>query len=207
MPEGALVTEVPLTVSSYVALVDVEAELADQISYGQYEALVVTSARAQNYVDIALRALAKDAAVYSVGVATTHALHNQGVTTHVESRSRARDLAPLLEKGPVLVLGAREMRDELYRDLVRRSIEVTRLVCYETRPLQLQSRQVDDLREADIVLIGAPSAWSVARPHIEPGTWVVVPGPTTGDVVRVTHERVIEGWDETLRQRLVRLSR
>jgi hypothetical protein len=31
---------------------------------------------------------------------------------------------------------------------------------------------------------------------------VVVPGPTTGVVVREQHERVIEGWGPSLRERL-----
>jgi hypothetical protein len=62
------------------------------------------------------------------------------------------------------------------------------------------------VRDADVVFIGAPSAWSVARELVADATWVVVPGSSTAADVRRDHDRVIEGWGADLRTRLAELA-
>ncbi|HEY5120293.1 MAG TPA: hypothetical protein VII84_01835, partial [Acidimicrobiales bacterium] len=48
----------------------------------------------------------------------------------------------------------------------------------------------------DVVFIGAPSAWRVARALVSSHVWVLVPGRTTLDVVKEDHERVLVGWGQ-----------
>ena len=86
-----------------------------------------------------------------------------------------------------------------------RGIEVEHLACYETVPANLTSNDETSLRDADVAFIGAPSAWRVAAAFIEPACWVVVPGPSTADVVALEHARVIEGWSAEIAKRLVAL--
>jgi hypothetical protein len=47
------------------------------------------------------------------------------------------------------------------------------------------------LATSDVVVIGAPSAWAVAAPHIRPETVVVAQGTTTAEAVRETHPAVV----------------
>jgi len=63
------------------------------------------------------------------------------------------------------------------------------------------------VRDADVLFIGAPSAWAVARDFVANDTWVVIPGASTGAVVREDHRRVIDGWGPHLATRLADLSR
>jgi hypothetical protein len=79
---------------------------------------------------------------------------------------------------------------------------VTKVACYETLPAVLSAEDERQLRAADVVLIGAPSAWQVAEGIVEARAWVAVPGATTGDEVRRSHERVIEGWGPGLKEHL-----
>jgi uroporphyrinogen-III synthase len=205
LPSDAEVSEVPLTTTRYVDEEAVGDELRSSGSYGAFRALVVTSARAGRYLALARGALAPDAEVFSVGPATTRVLHERGMKVHAQATGAARDLALQVSRGPVLVLGAAAMRDELVVALGERGIDVTVIACYETVPSPPDEDGAQLLRDAQVVLIGAPWAWSVARGFIGPDTWVVVPGPTTGAAVRVQHRRVIEGWGPSLRERLATL--
>jgi uroporphyrinogen-III synthase len=97
------------------------------------------------------------------------------------------------------------MRDELTVALQSRGVKVTTLTCYETLPAVLRADEERILQAADVVFIGAPSAWLVASAFVSANSWVVVPGATTGEVVRRQHERVIEGWGPALREHLLAL--
>jgi uroporphyrinogen-III synthase len=94
------------------------------------------------------------------------------------------------------------MRDELVVALRGRGLDVSVVACYETQPIVPSDADRALLAAADVVFIGAPSAWSVARRFVAPDAWIVVPGATTGAVVAAQHERVLEGWGPSLRQRL-----
>ncbi len=72
--------------------------------------------------------------------------------------------------------------------------------------MKLDPAEIESLRDADVVFIGAPSAWAVAREFVRTAAWVVVPGASTGAVVRDDHPRVLEGWGPDLRTRLAELS-
>jgi uroporphyrinogen-III synthase len=205
LPSGAKVSEVPLTTTRYVETESVAHELSSSGSYGTYHALVVTSARTGPYVALARGALSPDAEVFSVGPATTRMLHEVGLKVHAQATGTARDLDRQVSRGPVLVLGAATMRDDLVDALRERGIDVAVIACYETVPSTPDEAGAQLLRDAQVVLIGAPSAWSIAREFVSPNAWVVVPGPTTGSAVRAQHQRVIEGWGPSLRERLATL--
>ncbi len=107
---------------------------------------------------------------------------------------------------PVLALGAHDMRDDLVDVLRERGLVVSVVACYETVALVPSESQRDDLRVADVVFVGAPSAWAVAREFVDARAWIVVPGASTGAIVADEHERVIEGWGPHLRQRLASIT-
>ena len=154
--------------------------------------------RARPYVGVAVAALAPGARVASVGRRTSQMLGDEGVHVDVESESGALDLAGSVGEGPVLFVAAREARAELVAELTARGVAVVTVVAYET-----VAREVDDdlawlLARADVVVIGAPSAWSIARTYVASTAWVVVPGATTARAVRRDHARVIEAWGAEL---------
>jgi uroporphyrinogen-III synthase len=192
------VREVPLTETHFLEHETVAHELASLENYGRFASLVITSARTSEYLELARAALGNDADVFSVGPATSQVLVCHGVTPRAQSSSRALELAPLIVKGPVLFLGASQAREELADDLSARGYDVAIVACYETLPVALSEHDAAVLHDADVVLIGAPSAWAVARELVNPSTWVIVPGVSTGDVVRSDHERVLEGWGPAL---------
>ncbi|MFZ1063628.1 MAG: uroporphyrinogen-III synthase [Acidimicrobiales bacterium] len=204
-PPSAIVEEVPLTTTKYRERGDVEAQLEASAYYRAFWSLVVTSARSGDYVESAMRALRRGAAVYSVGPATTRLLVSHDIVVSAESATTALDLAPLVRRGPVLELGAAAAREDLSRALRERGLIVEHVACYETVAMELSTAQRETLALADVVFIGAPSAWSVAKDFVAPSSWVVVPGVTTGDVVREVHARVLEGWDPSLRDTLAGL--
>jgi uroporphyrinogen-III synthase len=164
--------------------------------------LVVTSRRTADYIHAALGAMAEGADLLTVGTKTTHSLRDRGVEVSAEATSSALELDGLISQGPVLLLGAQQMREELSAELHRRQISVTKVACYETLAVDLTDEQIALLGDADVVLIGAPSAWSVARDYINEKTWVAVPGATTKEVVAQTHERVLEAWGPSLGEAL-----
>lgn len=207
VPLDADVVEVPLTSTRYFSVEHVESELHSSPEFGKFATLVVTSPRAREYLGAAAEALAPSAQVFSVGRATTRALVSEGMTVTGESSGSALQLSDVIERGPVLLLGAGVMRDELPEALHKRGLRIDRVACYETVPVELDDVAKARLREADAIFVGAPSAWRVAQEFIDPLTWVIVPGLTTGAEVRSTHERVIEGWEPSLRDILATLER
>lgn len=207
LPGDAQVDEVPLTTTHYYEEAAVERELRAQRDYGSFAALVVTSARSERCLGLAIDALGPGAAIFSVGAATTRALVRAGVSVRREARSGAGELASSINRGPVLLIGAATMRDELPDALAARGIAVHRVTCYETRPVVLDDEQARTVAAADVLVIGAPSAWAVACELVAPATWVVVPGATTAREVRAEHERVLEAWGPELATALVALER
>jgi len=205
VPEGATIEEVPLTTTRFFDAHEVLSALRASEHYGTFRALVVTSARSALYVALAREGLREGGSVLSVGSATARALESEDVAVDVVGEGRALALAPTISEGPVLVLAAATTRDELTRALRDRGVEVTTLHCYETLPALLTSDDETSLRNADVVFIGAPSAWLVAKAFVPDGAWVVVPGATTADAVRRQHELVIEGWGLELREHLTAL--
>lgn len=201
IPSEASVVEIPLTTTSYADR-DVVAQSIREASTQPFTTLVVTSARSAPYAALALNSLHPPVQVVSVGEATTSALLAEGVTVAVTSQGGALDLATSIVDGRVLLLGAHQQREELPRLLAERGIEVVKIVCYETRPLALTNDQITEVRGADVLLIGAPSAWEVVKDFVDDATWVAVPGHTTSVEVRKVHQRVIEGWGPSLRARL-----
>jgi uroporphyrinogen-III synthase len=202
LPDTATVYEVPLTSTRYFDVDEVQAVLLASEHYGVYRALVVSSARSVRYVDFVREALGEGGVTLSVGSATARALEREHVDVDVVGHGGAADLALEISQGPVLMLGAEAMRDDLADALRAKGIEATQLACYETVPEDLGDYDVKILRKADVVFIGAPSAWLVASDHVPECAWVIVPGVTTGDIVRRQHGRVIEGWGPGLREQL-----
>jgi uroporphyrinogen-III synthase len=205
LPESVTVNEVALTTTRFFDANQVLTSLRASEHYGAFRALVVTSARSALYVALAREGLRDGGSILSVGSATAKALESEDVEVDVVGEGGAVDLAPTITEGPVLLLGAAKMREELTVALTERGVDVTTLACYETLPAVLSSDDEGFLRDADVVFIGAPSAWLVAEAFIATNAWVVVPGATTADAVRRQHERVIEGWGPELREHLLAL--
>jgi uroporphyrinogen-III synthase len=206
LPAGATVEEVPLTRTHYFDPDEVRRELEASRAYATFATVVVTSERGARYVDLALAACSPDPEIFSVGPVTTAALVDRGVIVARESDATAVTLAASITRGPVLLLGAASMRPELVSALRAKGLEVVTAVCYETIGVALSVSDAQRVRDADVVFIGAPSAWSVAREFVASSTWVVVPGATTAAEVRADHPRVIEGWGPELREQLAELS-
>lgn len=202
LASDVVVDEVPLTTTAFVQDAHIEANVA-ALADRHIRYLVVTSARAARGAQIAHRELSAE--VLSVGAATSEALTALGLVVSSEGES-AVDLARRIEAGPVLSLGARDTRPELADELAARGIETFHVACYETRAVALTHEQGEALRLADVILIGAPSAWEVAHAYVRTQTWVVVPGATTREAVRASHERVLEGWGPDLSERLADLA-
>jgi uroporphyrinogen-III synthase len=200
------VVEVPLTSTRYYEPEGVAQLLGANAHRGEFRSLVVSSARARRYVRDAAAVLAPDADVFSVGPATTHALQMEGVAVRAQAQRSSLDLEASITRGPVLMLGAYEGRDELFDALVASGLEVERVACYETVPKLPDGDDARTLSRADVVVIAAPSAWSAGRGFVAASTWVVVPGPTTAQVVRAEHERTFECWGPQLRDALRDLS-
>ncbi len=197
----AHVDEVPLTTTLPLDQEIVDAQVA-ALSARHVRYIVVSSARGANCGARAARVLG--APLLSVGASTSAALRERGLEVRAEAAS-ASDLAPFVDEGPVLSLGAAETRPELADALAARGIETLHVACYETRALELTEAQRDLLARGDVVLIGAPSAWALAREHVAASAWVVVPGETTRACVRRDHERVLVGWSSDLATRLASL--
>ncbi len=205
LPRGATVEEVPLTTTTYLDDDDVRAALDGSSLVGKFRALVVTSGRGAKYVELALRASAPDVEVFSVGPSTSAALSSHGVHVRAQGEGTAETLIRHIARGPVMMLGAKAMRDELTTALRAKGLEVEMIACYESVGLSLTPKDGQTVRDADVLFIGAPSAWAVAREVVADDTWVVVPGSSTGAAVRADHDRVIEGWGPHLATRLPEL--
>jgi uroporphyrinogen-III synthase len=192
----AEVVETPLTMTTFRDPHVVGEEIRESPHFGSYCSLVVTSARTQSYVGSALEAMMNPYEVLSVGSATTEMLARERVSVTHESSGPALGLASFITRGPVLLLGAVGGRDELLADLTTRQLHPVLVECYETVPVELDDEARQRVRRADVVFIGAPSAWRVARTLVPQNAWVLVPGATTLEFVRADHERVLLGWGE-----------
>ncbi|MFI5035034.1 MAG: uroporphyrinogen-III synthase [Acidimicrobiales bacterium] len=193
------VVEAPLTTTAYREVDEVAREIDATGLAGTFSELVVSSVRARRYVAAARATLRPGGRVLSVGPSTTRMLGEEGVTVAAESPGRADDLAVEIAEGPVLFVGARDARVELPEALAAKGVIAVAVVAYETVALEIGEDVAWLLARADVVVIGAPSAWAVARTYVGSTAWVVVPGATTGSVVRRDHVRVIEAWGEGLR--------
>jgi uroporphyrinogen-III synthase len=205
LPDDASVSEVPLTSTRYFDTHEVVDTLRASDNFGHFRALVVTSARSALYVALARESLAPGGSVLSVGTATARALEIEDVDVDVVGDTGVVDLDAEIAEGPVLLLGAANMREELAETLTGRGVAVEKLTCYETIPAVLTPNEELELREADVIFIGAPSAWLVASAYVDPRTWIVVPGSTTASVVGRHHERVLEGWGPSVKDHLADL--
>jgi uroporphyrinogen-III synthase len=190
------VLELPLTATRFRPLREVDDDIHSLTHFGDFRSLVVTSARCDRYVALARDALFEVHEVFSVGPATTTTLERSGLAVTHESSGSALDLADFITKGPVLLLGAVGGRVELSEALARRSLHPRLVECYSTVDVTPDEREKEQLRNADVVFIGAPSAWRVARALVSAHVWVLVPGRTTLDVVKEDHERVLVGWGQ-----------
>ncbi len=200
LPTGTSVREVPLTTTRFYESDEVMNILRESHYFGQFRYLIVTSARSALYASLAREALGLHGAVLVVGTATAHALEDENIDVGLIGDGGAASLAPSIDGGPVLLLGAVGMRDELERALLARGLIVERLPCYETLTADLSGADQAALRDADAVFIGAPSAWSVAQDFVSERALVVVPGSTTADVVGRTHANVFQGWGPQVRE-------
>jgi uroporphyrinogen-III synthase len=205
LPPEATVSEVPLTTTTYFDIDDVRSALGAPTAHGPYRSLVVTSERSARYVDIALHASTPDVELFVVGPSTSRALVAQGIHVDVQGEGSAETLAPHVSRGPVLLLGAVSTRTELPSALRANGFDVDEVACYETVALRLNPSDEATLGQADVLFIGAPSAWSVARDFVMKDAWVVVPGASTAASVRSDHAQVIEGWAPELRTTLAAL--
>ncbi len=191
----AQVREVPLTRTSWRARDDVARELAGFVTEEKWGTVVVTSPRSVTYVDLALSLAQVEADLGAVGATTAAALRlsrldvGHRVLTPVEPTGA--ELARVLERGPVVILGAEQSRPELARVLDERGLSSLTIPCYRTVSQVLSRRQRRDLHAADVVVIAAPSAWRAAAAEIRHDTMIVAMGDTTADEVRATHDRVV----------------
>ena len=204
LPPQASISEVPLTETRYQDLDEVRKKIAAAANGQLFESLVVTSERTQRYLKVAREYVSEDAEVFSVGSSTTKSIELEGLTVRVQVIGRAKDLGNQVSRGPVLLLGARAMRTELRDELVSRSMTTTMVDCYETVSADLSANDIAALKIAHVVVIGAPSGWKVAKDHVSEDTLVVVPGASTGEEVRVTHENVLEAWGPSLRDEVLK---
>lgn len=202
LPDEAEVVEVPLTETRFVDGEFVDEQLDELRARHDWRTIVVSSARAARFVPHVLARVTAPVEVMSVGPSTTRALADLGVAVAVQSLGGAVELSGQVRDGAVLLIGAASMRPELAEALraTGRSVDVVSV--YHTESVDLSDQRRDELGRCDVVVIGAPSAWAVARGFVRADAWVVVPGATTARAVRADHDRVITGWDASLRERL-----
>ncbi|HQU26591.1 MAG TPA: uroporphyrinogen-III synthase [Acidimicrobiales bacterium] len=198
LPGGWSVEEVPATATRYEDPALVEAAAAPG---GPYRWVVVTSARAARYA-----AVAPGARVAAVGPASASALEALGVACAVVGDVGALALAGAIDEGPVLVLAARAGRRELVEALSERGLACGVVECYDTVPVALGPGERALLEAADVVVVGAPSAWAVVAGSVHPDAWVVVPGETTRAAVGQGHSRVVVAWGPGATGALARLA-
>ena len=194
--ERADVVEIPLTTTYFRLEAEVEVELRSLHTSSQFRSLVVTSARCAPYVMLTKEVRDATCEIFSVGPATTEALERLGLEVTRESLDTALDLAQFITEGPVLLLAATAGRVELRKALSDLSLDPQLVECYSTRDAKLDEGEKEQLRHANVVIIGAPSAWLTARTLVDDLAWVLVPGTTTFDVVKSDHQRVLVGWGD-----------
>ncbi len=198
----ARVREVPLTTTTYVTGDAIERAMASAAVGGEFATIVATSARAATFVSAAARYAVADYDLGAVGATTAAALRAEGVARErrilVPEHPSGRDLGLMLDRGPVLILGAAEMREELATTLTERSLVSHHVACYRTSPAQLTRRQRHYLHAGDIVVIAAPSAWRVASREVRADAVVVAIGGTTAHEVESSHTHIVVASPENL---------
>ena len=183
------VQELPLTTTREFEVTEVDRAL-DGLGEDP-QSIVVTSARAAMFATRAHQRFPR-ALVVAVGPATLRALELQGVSdVRTSPALSATSIAAMDLAAPVLSLGALLPRPELANGLSARGLAHTHVAVYETVPRVLTTTDQELLATSDVVVIGAPSAWAVASPHVRPETVVVAQGTTTAEVVRATHPAVV----------------
>ena len=203
LKEFCRVLEVPLTLTNYFDDTVVATSLAALPFAHQFATVIVTSARAARYLALALGVAGSDAAVVTIGPATTaavrDALESASSVPVVQAPAATADaLGSSLTRGPVLALGAASPRPELRDVVVARGLVFSAVACYETVPVALTGFTSEELRVADVLVVAAPSAWRVARNEIRRGTTVVAIGATTAAEVLRDHELVTTAEDRDL---------
>ena len=196
-PEDSTVAEVPLTVTHYDDLADVDDRLRRSPHYGRFASLIVTSRRTDRYLPLCHNAMATPREVFTVGHSTASSLEEAGFMVTRSTDEGVLTLAPHITTGPVLILGARHPYGDIAGALSPR-LEVASVACYETGSAEVTADDATVLGEADAVVIAAPSAWAVARPYVQPRTWVLVPGDSTLQAVADSHERVVRAWGPSM---------
>jgi len=200
VPNGAAVSDVPLTTTVWSTPTEVTDQLAALASPERYATLVVTSARVDKYLELVRPVLGDPVVTGAVGSASAAVLASHGFTVNLRSNEGAAALAPSIDRGPVLLLGALEMLSELPTALRNRGLRVDLVHCYVTVAKSLTASERATLSAADVLFIGAPSAWAVVAPFVNPATLVVVPGRLTAEAVQASHQRVHVGWDDAVRE-------
>jgi len=200
LPLGVEVIEVPATRTEFRDPGAFEEALRELTLGAPAPWLVVTSARGARYAQLAQEILGAHGRVASVGMATTRELRSLGVAVAISGDADAAALASYLD-GTVVTIGALETRGELEARLNERGVAVHQVACYETRACELSTIQQRTLGDADVVFVGAPSAWRVIRAFVNDRALLVVPGATTAHDVGTQYE-VMVGWDDTLPTRL-----
>ena len=189
---GLDVDEVPLTTT-----VDIPVTV-DREWLASFRTIIVTSGRAVEVLRTFLDP-AHPIVLGCVGTATARRLSEVGLApTLVPEKEGGAAVAHLVTQGPVLTLGALETRPELGDSLRERGFTVTHLACYSTTARTLSDRHREQLIQADVVVIAAPSGWRVAQPHVSEQAIVVAMGDTTAREIAASHPRVFTGSSDSL---------
>lgn len=198
LPDEAHVFEVPATTTKPLKVSEVARQLAAQREPVAW--IVVTSARAS---EAALEVVRRwpGARVAAVGERTASSLSDRGVRVHLVGTGGVNSLAAAIDGGGVVSVGARDTRPELALALGARGIGCAHVAAYETRARELSVEEVELLARADVVSVGAPSAWAVVGPHVSREALLLVPGATTRAAIPPDRE-VLEGWDSALATRV-----
>lgn len=186
------ITEIPLTRTVYCSHTIIVDELASHPRRDTFATLAITSARAAQYLECALAFAADDAVVAVLGRATMNAVLAAGAVSAdrvvaLAQEENAAALGALIERGPVLALSANNPRPELRTAVLAKGLVFDEVVCYSTQSVELTKSERRGLRRAQVVVIGAPSAWNVARHEVSPHAVVVTWGETTASAVRADH--------------------
>lgn len=159
--------------------------------------IVVTSSRALDAA-VALASRFPTSMVVAVGEVTAEGLRHAGLgDVRTAEEEGALGLGALELREPVVSVGARETRPELATLCRERGLRHEHCVAYDTLPRSLTDDDRTALSRADVVLVSAPSAWSVVGPFVRSDATVIVRGATTADVVRQQHAKVVVARGDT----------
>jgi uroporphyrinogen-III synthase len=192
VPANATVVEVPLTRTVTLTV--------DAAALAEPDVIVVSSVRA---CDVALEIITRwpSATVRAVGPKTAAALSDRGVTAAV--CDGVREAVRVHVPAHVAVIGARTSTlDDVAPEDIPLGVFIDTIAAYDTVALELDDAATAQLHDCDVVFIGAPSAWHVAREWVRESALVIVPGSTTAEAVSRDHARLVVGWDDRAREAL-----